>query len=62
MEVGIPSMLMLINIFLDEYQITHTRKVYALFDAFGDWGGIKEVLLLIAGFILGPLNANLYNI
>ena len=50
------------QIHLDTTQVTHTRKVYALFDAFGDFGGIKEVLILLAGIFMGPLNQNLMNI
>ena len=56
MEIKHKTYLLYISIFLDEIQTTHTRKVYAILDAFGDFGGIKEVLLLIIGIVLNPLN------
>lgn len=43
-------------------QVQETRKSYGIFDAFGDFGGIKEVMILIAAFFLNPLNSNLQNI
>ena len=53
---------MMIQIHLDSIQVTYTRKVYSLFDAFGDFGGIKEVLILFFGFFLSPLNQSLMSI
>jgi len=46
----------LIDIYFDNVQFLHTRKVYALFDAFGDFGGIKEVIMLVIGFLMAPIS------
>ena len=39
--------------------LLHTRKVYGLFDAFGDIGGIIEVLTIFVGFFLAPYNEHM---
>ena len=36
-------MLAFIDFLLDNQQVNHSRKLYALFDLLGDLGGVKEV-------------------
>lgn len=34
----------------------HQRKVYHVLDLFGDFGGIIEVILIIAAFFINPIS------
>ena len=39
----------------------HSRKIYGFLDLLGNFGGIKEALILIAAFIMGPITEHSFN-
>ena len=39
---------------------TYERKIYALFDVLGDYGGVELVLNTVAEFIVGPFALHNY--
>ena len=47
---------------LDPFVYNYERKIYGLFDMFGELGGIMEVLVLLSSFILVPYNSILAQI
>ena len=44
------------HIYLDAVGIYHKREVYNYLDAFGDLGGVIEVLMLLFGMIVLPIS------
>ena len=44
-----------INIQLSADTTTTSRSVYNLFDLFGDFGGLSEVVLLLSGLLMAPI-------
>ena len=50
---------LIVAIYLDDIQTQYTRKVYGLFDALSEIGGIERVLTFLLGLFLIPLNERL---
>lgn len=42
--------------------LKHTRQVYSILDVFGDYGGVVEVLMNIASFLVAPIAAHYFNL
>ena len=40
---------------------THKRKIYDIVALLGDLGGVTEVIMLVMGLILFPINESSYN-
>jgi len=50
---------LLIDLPLSNFEQVHTRKVYGFVDLLGNYGGIKNALLLLLGLFLKQLNVDL---
>ena len=49
------QMLMIFEIRLSEETITHSRVVYSILDLFGDFGGLLEVITIMAAVFVTPI-------
>ena len=49
------QMLMTFEIRLSEETITHSRVVYSVLDLFGDFGGLLEVITIMAAVFVTPI-------
>ena len=48
------------HFFLDAVGNNHKREVYNMLDAFGDLGGVIEVLMILFGVIFLPISKHSY--
>ena len=49
----------MIDMPLDNSEVVHTRKVYGFIDLLGNYGGIKNAMLLLLGLFFRQLNADM---
>jgi len=48
--------------FFSDMQISHSRRIYGIFDLFGELGGVIEILFIVSGALLGSISEHSFTI
>ena len=47
---------------LFDKQLEHSRQVYSILDALGDYGGVEGVLIVLSALLLSPISTHSFYI